>query len=112
MTPQGSANQTRHGLSASEGRQLCERVLKFSKAENARVTVFSGIQGFTRTAANRVTTAGVSDDITVQITSAFGKRVASVDTNRLDDASLERAVRESEAMARISPENPQYLPEL
>ena len=30
----------------------------------------------------------------------------------LDDASLERAVRESEALARISPENPQYLPEL
>jgi predicted Zn-dependent protease len=113
MTQQGgSSNQTRHGLPASEARQLCDRVLKFSKAENARVTVFSGIQGFTRTAANRVTTAGVSDDITVQITSAFGKRVATIDTNRLDDASLERAVRESEAIAKISPENPQYLPEL
>ena len=48
----------------------------------------------------------------MQITSAFGKRVATIETNRLDDASIERAVRESEAMARISPENPQYLPEL
>jgi predicted Zn-dependent protease len=104
--------QSRHGLSASDARQLCDRVLKFSRAENARVTLSSGIQGFTRTAANRVTTAGVSDNLTVQITSAFGKRVGSIETNRLDDMSLEHAVRESEAMARISPENPQYLPEL
>ena len=86
--------------------------MKFSKAENARVNITSGIQGFTRTAANRVTTAGVQDDISVQITSAFGKRVATIETNRLDDTSLERAVRESESLARISPENPQYLPEL
>lgn len=106
------SNQKRHGLSAAEARQLCERVLKFSKSENARVNISSGITGFTRTAANRVTTAGVTDDITVQITSAFGKRVASIDTNSLDDASLERAVRQSEEMARISPENPEYLPEL
>ena len=62
MTQQGSNSPTpkRHGLSAAEARQLCERVLKFSKAENARVNITSGIQGFTRTAANRVTTAGVT----------------------------------------------------
>lgn len=107
-----TANAQRHGLSPSESRELCERILRFSKAENARVNVTSGIQGFTRTAVNRVTTAGVVDDVDVQITSAFGKRVATIETNRLDDASLERAVRESEALARISPENPQYLPEL
>jgi predicted Zn-dependent protease len=106
------ANQPRQGLSASEARQLCDRILKFSGAENARVNITSGVEGFTRTAVNRVTTAGVTDDISVQITSAFGKRVATITTNRLDDASLERAVRESEAIAKISPENPQYLPEL
>jgi predicted Zn-dependent protease len=113
MGQEGAAsNQKRHGLSAIEARQLCERVLKFSKAENARVNITSGTTGFTRSAANRVTTAGVTDNITLRITSAFGKRVASTDTNRLDDASLERAVRQSEELARISPENPQYLPEL
>jgi predicted Zn-dependent protease len=113
MTQQSTgSSQKRHGLSAAEARQLCDRILKFSKAENARVNLSSGIMGFTRTAANRVTTAGVTDDITVQITSAFGKRVASVDTNRLDDPSLERAVRQSEEMARISPESPEYLAEL
>src|SRR6185436_13301821 len=48
----------------------------------------------------------------VRITSVFGKRVASVDTNRLDDASLQRAVRDAETLAKIAPENPEYLPEL
>ena len=42
----------------------------------------------------------------------FGKRVASVETNRLDDDSLERAVRDAEALAKLAPENPEYLPEL
>src|SRR6185503_7162428 len=33
-------------------------------------------------------------------------------TNRLDDASLERAVHDCEALARLSPEDPEYMPEL
>lgn len=112
MSRQNTSNEQRHGLSSGDARQLAERVLKFSSAENARVNINSGVRGFTRTADNRVTSAGAIDEVEIQITSAFGKRAATVTTNRLDDGSLERAVRQSEAMARISPENPQYLPEL
>ena len=102
----------RHGLSADESRQLCRKILLFAKADHTRVNVSSGMSGFTRTAINRITTAGETNNVTVRVTSVFGKRVASVDTNRLDDASLERAVREAEALAKIAPENPEYLPEL
>ena len=102
----------RKGLSAEESRALCKKVLGFAKADNTRVNIDSGIHGFTRTAINRVTTAGVTEDVNIRITSVFGKRIASIDTNRLDDASLERAVRECEALAKISPENPEYMPEL
>jgi predicted Zn-dependent protease len=76
------------------------------------VNIDSGVRGFTRTAVNRVTTAGATDDVSISITSVFGRRVASIDTNRLDDAALERAVRDAESLARLSPENPEYLPEL
>jgi predicted Zn-dependent protease len=102
----------RYGLSRDESRQLCQRILGFAKADHTRVNVTSGIRGFTRTAINRITTAGETSDVSVRITSVFGKRVASVDTNRLDDASLASAVRDAEALARIAPENPEYLPEL
>src|SRR6185436_13975710 len=88
------------------------KILGFAQADHTRVNLASGISGFTRTAINRVTTAGETNNVTVQITSVFGKRVASVDTNRLDDASLKRAVADAEALARIAPANPEYLPEL
>ena len=102
----------RHGLSADECRQLCQKILGFAKADHTRVNVTSGISGFTRTAINRITTAGETDNVTVRIASVFGKRVASVDTNRLDNASLQRAVMDAEALASLAPENPEYLPEL
>ena len=105
-------NSKRHGLTSDEARNLCRKVLGLAKADHTRVNVNSGISGFTRTAINRVTTAGETDNVEVRITSVFGKRVASVNTNRLDDASLERAVRDAEALAKIAPENPEYLPEL
>src|SRR6185503_8408467 len=81
-------------------------------ADHTRVNIDSGLTGFTRVAINRITTAGESTNVSIQITSVFGKRVASVDTNRLDDASLKRAVADAEALARIAPANPEYLPEL
>jgi predicted Zn-dependent protease len=102
----------RHGLQPDEARDLCRRIIGFSRAGHTRVNITSGIRGFTRTAINRITTAGETNDVNVQITTAFGKRVASVETNRLEDASLQRAVRDSEALARIAPENPEYMPEL
>jgi predicted Zn-dependent protease len=90
---------------------LADRVLSFAKADQTRVNISSGVSEFTRTAMNRVTTSGSTDDVVVRITSAFGRRVAALETNRLDAASLERAVRDAEALARLSPENPEYLPE-
>ena len=107
-----SEGTARHGLLENEARELCEFVLGFSKANNARVNVNSGWRGFTRTATNRITTAGSSTNTTVQITSVFGKRVARVTTNRLDKEGLEQAVRDSEELAELSPEDPEYVPEL
>jgi predicted Zn-dependent protease len=107
-----SETRSRHGLSADDARSLCERVLSLATADNTRVNIDSGVRGFTRTATNRITTAGTTSDVTIRITSVFGKRIASVETNRLDEASLTRTVKECEDLARISPENPEYLPEL
>src|SRR5262245_30982956 len=107
-----NSTSKRHGLSAAEARRLSEKILSFAKADHTRVNITSGITGFTRTAINRITTAGETNDVSVRIMSVFGKRVASVDTNRLDDASLQRAVQDAESLARIAPENPEYLSEL
>jgi predicted Zn-dependent protease len=99
-------------FSRDEARALAQRVLGFSVAEQARVRLSGTREGNTRFAENQVTTAGDVADAEVLVTSAFGRRVASARTNRLDDESLRRVVAMSEQLARLVPENPEYLDEL
>lgn len=101
------------GLSRQEAEDLSARILGLSKADAARVSISSGWRGFTRYAENRITSAGGSSDVSARILSVFGQRVASVSTNRVDDpAALEAAVRRSEELAQLAPEDPEYLGEL
>jgi predicted Zn-dependent protease len=100
------------GLSTDELKAVCDRVLQFSSADHCRVNIASGWRGYTRMATNRITSAGGADATAVTITSVFGKRVASVDTNSLTDSDLRAMVKRSEDMARLAPENPEYMPEL
>ena len=100
------------GLSADELRAISDRILQLSEADQCRVNIESGWRGYTRVATNRITSAGGADSTSINITSVFGKRVASVDTNSLDDVALLAAVRRSEEMARLAPESPEYMPEL
>ena len=48
----------------------------------------------------------------ILVISTFGKRRASATTNVLDDASLRRTVDLAERLARLSPEDPELMPEL
>jgi predicted Zn-dependent protease len=99
-------------LSRDEARALAERVLSFSRADQARVNIASGSEGNTRFAVNQISTAGDVTNATVTITSAFGRQVASSTTNRFDDDALRQAVDTSERLARLVPEDPEYLGEL
>lgn len=100
------------GLSNDDLKAISDRVLALSEADHCRVSINSGWRGYTRVATNRITSAGGSEKTSVNITSVFGKRVASVETNRLGDNDLRKAVRRSEDMARIAPVDSEYLPEL
>jgi predicted Zn-dependent protease len=99
-------------LSRAECDALAKRVLAFAKAEETRVTIDSTARSDTRFAGNQISTSGEDTDTTITIRSAFGKRNASVTTNKLDDASLSAAVREAETLAHLSPEGPESMPEL
>lgn len=104
--------QAANYLSRADAEALAKRVLSFSKAEEARVTIGSGVRGNTRFAVNQVSTSGDNFDTSVTIRSAFGKKSASSTTNDLDDAALRAAVETSERLARLSPENPESMTEL
>jgi predicted Zn-dependent protease len=99
-------------LSRGEAEALAKRALSFSTADEARVSLQSGVRGNTRYAVNQISTAGDNYNVTVTVLSAFGRRSASVTTNRLDDEGLRSAVQSSERLARLAPEDPERMPEL
>ncbi|MGZ8378536.1 MAG: TldD/PmbA family protein [Gemmatirosa sp.] len=91
---------------------LTKRVLSFAKADQTRVVVRSTATGQSRFAGGEITTSGSATDLTVTVVSTVGKRRASASTNVTDDASLQRTVDLSERLVRLSPEDPELMPEL
>jgi predicted Zn-dependent protease len=99
-------------LSRADAEALAQKVLSFTTADEARVNLNSATTGNTRWAVNQVSTSGDSYDATVTVTAAFGKKVASATTNRFDDEGLRQVVQTAERLARLVPEDPEYLGEL
>ncbi len=102
----------RRFLSEEEDRRITDRVLSFSQADYCRVNLTSAMDGNTRFAQNQMSTSGDIANTNLTVSSAFGLRVASSTTNRFDDESLEQVVRTSEELARLAPEDPEYMGEL
>ena len=98
------------GASRDEAKALIDRILRLSRADEIQVTLTDGDEKNIRFADNRITTSGSASDLSVRVSSAFGRRTAVTSTNDITDAGLERAVRQSEALARLAPENPEKMP--
>ncbi|MEO6444085.1 MAG: TldD/PmbA family protein [Gemmatimonadaceae bacterium] len=99
-------------LTREQARALAGKVLAMAKGDATRVSIASSWSGNTRFAGNEITTSGGVTDTTITVTSTIGKRRASASTNVLDEASLRRAVDLAERLARLSPEDPEIMPEL
>ena len=99
-------------MTREEAKTLADRVLSFSKADQTRVNITSEWNGNTRFADASITTSGGITDVFVEVTVTIGRRRASASTNVLDDASLRRTVESAAQLARLSPEDPEIMPEL
>jgi predicted Zn-dependent protease len=99
-------------LSRDEARALSDRVLKLSTADETRVNITSEWSGNTRFADSSITTSGGVTNVSVRVTATVGRRRASATTNVLDDESLKRTVDLAVTLARLSPEDPELMPEL
>jgi predicted Zn-dependent protease len=97
-------------LSQEEAKKIIDKVLSYSKADEMKVELTGGRSGNIRFARNSVSTAGTTNNLSLSVTVVFGKRIGTSDINEFDDTSLEKAVRRAEEMARLAPENPEYMP--
>ena len=83
-----------------------------STADETRINIISTWSGNTRFADSSITTSGGTVNVEVHITVTLGRRRATASTNALDDASLKRTVELAASLARLSPEDPELMPEL
>ena len=97
-------------LTPDEAQTLLKKVLSHSKADECQASISSNEGGNLRYARNSVSTSGVSRSTELAVSSVFGKKQGVTTINEYDDASLEKAVRRSEELARLAPENPEYMP--
>ena len=97
-------------MTKQQAKELLTRVLELSEADECECNLTGSNEGNIRYARNTVTTSGEVSNVTLSVQSSFGKRTGAATINEFDDASLERVVRRSEELARLSPENPEWMP--
>ena len=81
-------------------------------ADECTASLSGSVAGNIRFALNNVSTSGIVSDTGLAVQVAFGKRAGVATINEFDDASLERVVRRAEDLARLAPENEEFMPEL
>jgi predicted Zn-dependent protease len=96
-------------LTKDDARKILEKVLSYSKADECEANLNGNLSGNIRFARNTVTTSGMQNDTTLVVQSSYGKKTGTATINEFDDVSLEKAVRRSEELAKLAPENPEYV---
>lgn len=95
-----------------QSRAILDKVIALSKADECTGTLTGTVDGNVRFALNNVSTSGVVDNVELAVQVAYGKRVGIATINQFDDASLERVVRRAEELAKLAPENEEFMPAL
>jgi predicted Zn-dependent protease len=96
-------------LTKEETQVLLKKVLAYSKADECEANLYGGDGGNIRYARNSVSTSGGVSQNTLVVSSAYGKKSGVATINEFDDASLEKVVRRAEDLAKLAPENPEFV---
>ncbi len=97
-------------MTEEQARAILTKVVGMSKADECTAQLSGSIDGNVRFALNNVSTSGVVSNTDLAVQVAYGKRVGTATINQFDDASLERVVRRAEDLAKLAPENPEFMP--
>ena len=97
-------------MSRSEAQAFLERVVKLSKADTIGAQLGGGYNGNIRFAANRISTSGGVGNSQLVVQSGYGPKHAVVTTGDFTPEGIERAVRQSEAIAKLVPDDPEVMP--
>jgi len=96
--------------SEKDAKAILDKAIKASKADECTATLSGSNGGNIRYALNSVSTSGYVSDCDLAVEVAFGKRTGTATINSFDDASIQAVVRRAEELARLAPENPEFMP--
>ncbi len=96
-------------LSKDEAKRILERVVGFSKADGIEATLNGSNSGNIRYARNSVSTSGESSNVSLAVQVYFGKQSGSATINEFDDVSLQKVVSRAEELAKLAPEDPEFM---
>lgn len=96
------------------GWTLCDRLLSMAQHRGAEAVAFvrESDTGNVRFAAGEITTSGEVSSAAARLTLAYGRRHATVTTNQTGDHALTELVDRCTALAKVAPDDPEYMPPL
>jgi len=97
-------------MTEAEAKTILDKVIALSTADECTGQLSGTIDGNIRFALNNVSTSGVISNTELSVQVAFGKKVGTAGINEFSDAALARVVRRAEDLARLAPENPEFMP--
>jgi predicted Zn-dependent protease len=92
-----------------EARQIMEKALNFSAADACVINMGGSESGNIRYARNTVSTSGHRSNQTLAVEASFGKKSGTATVDEFDDESLESVVKRAEELAKLAPENPEFM---
>ncbi len=97
-------------LSEDQALSLVESVIQKSEAEGVFVSLSTGEEALSRYSENQISQNISRNRFNLTITSYFGRRSASASTTEIDPEAIAQTIHRSEELARIAPEDPEWVP--
>jgi len=97
-------------LSEDQALSLVESVIQKSEAEGVFVSLSTGEEALSRYSENQISQNISRNRFNLTITSYFGRRSASASTTEIDPEAITQTIHRSEELARIAPEDPEWVP--
>jgi predicted Zn-dependent protease len=96
--------------SEDETLSLIESAIAQSEAEGIFVNLNASESSLSRFCENQIGQNISKNRFSLTITSYFGKRSASASTTELDSEAIAQTIQRSEDLARVAPEDPEWMP--
>ena len=92
-----------------EARKILEKALSFSTADACEINISGSESGNIRYARNTVSTSGHRSNQELVVQCNYGQKVGTATIDEFDDASLKKVVERAQELAKLSPENPEFM---